>query len=239
MKSINKKENQITFSIESNESLLNAIRKYVNQIPILAIDEVDIAKNDSALYDETIAHRIGLIPLKADGKIDEKSTYTLKLESTKEGVVYSGEMSGKIKVAYEKIPITSLNKDQELNLTATIKSGKGCEHARFSPGLMFYRNAVNIKIEKDCPLDVAKSCPKNVLSIKDEKIIVKDEFLCDMCEACIDVCEKKEKDGIRLIPSGEIVATLESFGQIEPKEIFNMAIVVLKKDLMELDKKLK
>ena len=72
MKIINKKNNQMTFSAEIDESLANAIRRYVDQIPILAIDEVEISKNDSPLYDETVAHRIGLIPLKMEKTISEK-----------------------------------------------------------------------------------------------------------------------------------------------------------------------
>jgi len=51
MKLIEKKKNQITFTAEIDESLANAVRRYLDQIPILAIDEVDISKNDSALYD--------------------------------------------------------------------------------------------------------------------------------------------------------------------------------------------
>ena len=53
MKIIDKKDNQITFSAEVDESLANAVRRYVDQIPILAIDEVEISKNDSPLYDES------------------------------------------------------------------------------------------------------------------------------------------------------------------------------------------
>ena len=64
MEIIERKENQITFRAEISDSLANAVRRYINQIPILAIDEVEIYKNDSPLYDETVAHRIGLIPLK-------------------------------------------------------------------------------------------------------------------------------------------------------------------------------
>jgi DNA-directed RNA polymerase alpha subunit len=73
MKVITKKNNQITFSAEVDESLANAVRRYVDQIPILAVDEVEISKNDSPLYDETVAHRIGMIPLKMDKSMDERA----------------------------------------------------------------------------------------------------------------------------------------------------------------------
>ena len=144
MKIIEKKPNQIVFSTKIEETLANAIRRYLNQIPILAIDELEISKNDSPLYDETIAHRIGLIPLKMD-KLDKKPI-KLKLSSKKEGIVFSEELKGKAKIAYENIPITFLNKNSELEFTATTKLGKGSEHSKFSPGLMFYRNLIELKI---------------------------------------------------------------------------------------------
>jgi len=72
MKLINKKENKIMFTAEIEESLANAIRRYMNQIPVLAVEEVEISRNDSPLYDETIAHRIGLIPIKTDETVNVK-----------------------------------------------------------------------------------------------------------------------------------------------------------------------
>ena len=87
METIRKKVDKLIFSAEIENSVANAIRRYVAQIPIVAVDEVEISKNDSALYDETLAHRIGLIPLKA-----KKQTGKMSLESKKEGIVYSEEL---------------------------------------------------------------------------------------------------------------------------------------------------
>lgn len=148
MEIVEKKERQMTFRARIDESLANAIRRYVDEIYVLAIDEVEISKNDSALYDETIAHRLGLIPLKIDKNVNEKTKAILKLYSKEEGYVYSGEMSSK-KVVYDKIPITLLQKGQELEFTATAISGKGRDHSKFSPGVMFYRDSVDPEEEKD------------------------------------------------------------------------------------------
>ncbi|MEK6840344.1 MAG: hypothetical protein AABX79_00095 [Nanoarchaeota archaeon] len=63
MKLIEKSKDNVVFSAEIEESLANAIRRYVGQIPVVAVDEIEISMNDSPLYDETIAHRVGLIPL--------------------------------------------------------------------------------------------------------------------------------------------------------------------------------
>lgn len=237
MKIIDKKQNQITFSAEIDESLANAIRRYVDEIPIMAVDEVEISMNDSPLYDETVAHRIGLIPLRMDKKASGKDE-PIKIVSKKEGIVYSEDLDGKIKPVYDKIPITVLKKGQEIEILGTARAGKGNEHVKFSPGLMFYRNLMKIKIDKDCPKEVINSCPKGILKSEGGKISVIDENKCDMCEECIEACRKAGKKSIELTPTEELVITVESFGQIDEEDIFKRAIELLEEDLKEVAKKI-
>ena len=70
MKIVEKKDNRIGILIDGNESLANALRRSINEIPNVAIDEIEFYKNDSALYDEIIAHRLGLIPIISNRKLD-------------------------------------------------------------------------------------------------------------------------------------------------------------------------
>lgn len=238
MEQIEKKDNQITFKAELEESLANAIRRYVAEIQIMAIDEVEISKNGSPLYDETVAHRLGLIPLVMEKGMEDKAVRKLKLIAKKEGYVKSGELSGSAKVVFDEIPITLLNKDQELVLTASTKVGKGSEHSKFTPGLMFYRNIIDVKIEKDCPAEVVKICPKEVF-VNEGRVVVKNSEKCDMCEACVEFCKKQGKNSITLSLTKELAVTIESFGQIDSKEILVQSIAVLKKDLAEVSKKVK
>ena len=138
----------------------------MNRIPVLAVDELEIIKNDSVLYDETISHRIGLIPLK-NKKVSEKGI-ELKLNIKSEGVVNSGELKG-TEIVYENIPIVILNKDQELNIKATAKQGRGIEHAKWSPGLMFYRNICELILDKSLKEEIKKICD-NEIKEKGDKI---------------------------------------------------------------------
>jgi DNA-directed RNA polymerase subunit D len=239
MEIIKEKNDQISFKAEISESLANAIRRYVNQIPVAAIDELEIVKNDSPLYDETVAHRVGLIPLKEDKSVKENSEIELKLAVKKEGPVYSGEFKGKLEVVYDSIPITILNKNQEMELIAHVKIGKGEKHSKFSPGLIFYRNVVNVNINKDCPKEIVNKCPKGLLKLQGDKIVIEDSLMCDACEICSEECEKNNKDFIQIVPTKELIITVESFGQIDKKEIFSRSIDVLKKDLSELSKNIK
>jgi len=232
MKKIEKTENQIVFAAEISETLANSVRRYLNQIPIVAIDEAEISKNDSALYDETIAHRLGLIPLRSK-KGGEKGK--IKLEVKKEGTVYSGDLKGSFEIVYEKIPITVLLNNQELKLVATTRAGKGGEHSKFSPGLMFYRHVSEICVDKNFYEEIKKICPDSEITEKGNKIIITDngkKEIANVCEGMVSKAGKKadvdEKD--------ELIITIESFGQMSPENVFLKSVDALKKDLGLLTK---
>ena len=238
MDKIEKKENKIVFKAEIEESLANAIRRYLNQIPVLAIDEVEIIKNGSALYDEVVAHRLGLIPLKRDKMITEKNKGKLKLATKKEGIVNSGELKGNVKVVYENVPITFLDKDQEIELVGITKAGKGIEHVKFSPGLMFYRNVTKTKIDKNLLEEIKKICPDCNFEEKGDKVIITDDKareIADLIEGVANRANKKAEVEVEK----ELVITLESFGQMDLKDVFTKSIDALKKDLAEVLKKVK
>lgn len=213
IKIINKSDEKVIFSSDIPLSLLNAIRRNVNYIPILAVDSLEISENDSALYDEIIAHRVGLIPLKnvelkmpedcdCKGKGCGKCSIKFKLKAEGPCTVYSNEMGKKGEISY-KMPIALLDKDQALEFVAIAKMGKGIEHAKFSPGLLYYKYADDSE-----NTDVAED---------DENF-------------------KKLVENARKNEDREIVVTIESWGQIKAKEIFTGAIEELNKNIKTLTK---
>ena len=155
MENISKTDEKYIFKAEIEDSLANSIRRYVGQIQIAAIDEVEISKNDSPLYDETLAHRLGLVPLKQNGKKEGK----LKLASQDKGFVYSGSLKGDFDVVYDKIPLTLLSEGQEIEVSANIKMGKGQDHAKFSPGIMNYRQISEIYVDKELAEKIKSTFP--------------------------------------------------------------------------------
>ena len=233
MKKVEKNENQIVFTAHVDETLANSIRRYVNQVPVVAVDEVEISRNDSALYDETIAHRIGLVPLKDDKKGGEK----FKLEEKKEGVIYSGDLKGKGEVVYKKIPLTTLGKGQEIQLTATTKAGKGSEHSKFSPGLIYYRNVSEIALPKDFHDEVKEIFPDAGIKEKGDKIVVLDDRKKEVADVFEGLMEKKGRKA-HVEPKEELVITVESFGQMTPESVFKKSIEILKKDLGAIGKEI-
>ena len=237
MEIIAKQPEKISFSLKTNESLANALRRTLNEIPILAIDEVEISKNDSPLYDETIAHRLGLVPLKMEKSFKEKDVMKLKLKVKKPGTVYSGDLKGDVKVVYEKIPITLINEDSEIALSVYTKFGKGKEHARFSPGLMFYRRISEIELDKGFLEDIKKTFPENKIIEKGNKIIVLDDKEKPISDFCEGLAIRK---GVKLNVKDkeDLIITLESFGQLEVKDIFKKSIEILKKQLEKIAKKI-
>jgi DNA-directed RNA polymerase subunit D len=233
MEIITKKNDKFVFKADIDESLANAIRRYVNQIPIAAIDEIEITKNDSPLYDETVAHRLGLIPLKQNAKKEGK----LKLNVQEEGFVYSGSLKGDFEVVYEKMPITLLNKGQEIEIVTHVKMGRGKEHAKFSPGIMSYRKVFEIILDKEIAEKLKSIIPNLKIESKGDKAFLiddKENEICDICEGLAEEYNKK----IEVKTTKEIVISLESFGQIDAKSIFTKSVEALKKDLSELGKKL-
>ena len=149
---LSKSEDKIIFIVHGiNHSIANAIRRSVLEIPTMAIEFVEFYKNDSALYDEVLAHRLGLIPLRAPktfffreecnckGKGCAQCTAIFKLKARGPGTVYSSELKGKsAEVVYKEMPITILAKDQELELVAEAILGIGKNHAKFTPELLWF-----------------------------------------------------------------------------------------------------
>lgn len=234
MKKIEKKENQTVFVAEISETLANSIRRYINQIPVMAVDEVEISRNDSPLYDEAIAHRISLIPLKSEKAASDKEI-KLKLDVSKQGHVYSKELKGGLDVVYPGIPITTLADGQELQLVAFAKAGKGSEHAKFSPGLMFYRHVSEMTLDKEFADDIKKAFPGTEIKEKGNKILVIDNGKREMLDFCEGIADKKKKK-VEIETKNELVISLESFGQMTPEEMFKKSIESLQKDLTSIQK---
>jgi len=235
MELIEKTPEKMIFVAEMDVSLANALRRSVNEIPILAIDEVDIYKNDSVLYDEIIAHRLGLVPLK-NQKMKAGQSVEMKMKAKGKGEaveILSGEIKGD--VVYPEMPIVLLGDGQEIELVARARAGKGIDHAKFSPGILFYKHLAKIKIsgEGEKQSELAEIYPE-VFEMFGDKLKVKNAAACEL-----DQGDMKNYPGVSIEFDNNLVLTVESWGQIGAKDIFTEASKALKGNLSEVFKVIK
>ncbi len=220
---------KIAIRMSANETLANAIRRSITEIPILGIDEVEMHKNDSALYDEMLAHRIGLVPIKNEGSINDKMEVELKLSKTGPCTVFAGDIKGGVAPVYPQTPLVLLEKDQELEFVATARVGKGIAHEKYTPGLCFYRH-LTIVNSKNARVQTLVETSRGV--IKPEK--VKEGWLCDINESVADEITKVDPESLH--DADEIILLVESFGQMTAKEILLKAIRALGENVEAFEK---
>ncbi len=231
MEVVIKSPEKLVIKLDANETLANAIRRSVSEISTLAVDEVEIFKNDSALYDEILAHRLGLVPLKTEKSMSSKTKIDFKLSKTGPGTVYSGDLSGSADVVYSKIPLTIIGEGNKVELVATAVLGKGINHSKHIPGLAFYRHLLEIKSSPE----IDKIIQSSSGLIKAEKKGSK--WLCDLNDAEIESIAKLDKEAIK--DSDCLLFVIESFGMMDAKDIFLKAIDALEDNLDDFEKALK
>jgi len=238
-----KKENSKDIFVikDSDPAFVNTLRRtIIAEVPTLAIRKVTFIKNTSALFDEMLAHRLGLLPL-----VTDLTTYTLPEQCSCKGkgcakcqlnftlncegplTVYSGDLKSadpKVKPAFAKMPVVKLLKRQELEFEAVATLGRGKEHIKFSPALVYYKGYPKIKISDKCNNcgDCVKECPLNLLEIEKKKLAVNDIEKCHLCKACEDSCPKKAIE----VESSEkdFIFVIEPFGQLSTKSIITKAL---------------
>jgi DNA-directed RNA polymerase subunit D len=172
---------------------VNALRRVLMaEVPKLAIDKVTFYDNTSALFDEIIAHRVGLLPVPTDpstlnlkGQVDSdgKPVYVVRYTLTKEGpcTVYSGDLESEDKrfaIVDPRVPIVELLKDQRLILEAEAVLGDGTQHAKWqvcsAVGYKYYPTATidNKKIKPEAAKMAVERSPAGILAYEGGKIQV-------------------------------------------------------------------
>ena len=214
----------------------------------MAIDELTFYKNNSGMYDEMIALRLGLIPLTTDldsyvlpeecdcpDKNCAKCAVEIMGKFKGPGVMYAKDLEfsdPNIKPVYPDIPIVKLKEGQEVEFTGYARLGKGEDHAKHSPGYVYYRNIAKIETNGVRDKVIYEFCPKKVF---DENLNVVNPEACDLCMKCVDLSEGK----IKVEPiNDEFIFVFENFGQLPTMRVFEEAIKVLNKDLDALEEAL-
>ncbi len=159
---------------DANSSIANSLRRIaMNSVETFAIDSVTFYKNTSSMFDEYIAHRIGLIPIQTPKKgYNEADEILFTLEAFGPKTVYSSELNStdkNIKVANPKIPIIKLANNQELRIDGKAVMNTGLKHAKFQPGIVTYEE-INESTFKFYVETFGQMTPKQIIENACKKI---------------------------------------------------------------------
>ncbi|MFT4244171.1 MAG: DNA-directed RNA polymerase subunit D [Candidatus Woesearchaeota archaeon] len=167
--SLQKQDNEAIFSFNKTKNeIVNSIRRtIIDNVLTFAIEDVEIIKNETPLYDETLAHRLGLIPLKTnlkDYNVKSKCSckgvgcalceVTFTLQTQDNGYVYSKELKSDDPQIYPvggEIPITKIFGNKGVHIKAKAILGEGREHAKWSPAHAYLKegdsDSINLVLE--------------------------------------------------------------------------------------------
>ena len=248
----------------ASPAFANAMRRaMIGEVPTLAIEDVRIYDNTSALFDEMLAHRIGLIPITTDlttystketcscggaGCPGCTATYTLSVEGPR--TVTSSDLIPQDPGAapvYDNIPIVKLTKGQKLVIEARAILNIGRAHAKWQPTLVCgYKNHPIITISEACDACgmCVEECPRDILVVKGKKVQVAEGKLpdCSMCKLCERACLASgigDEPAIRITAEPDrFIFVVESDGSLTAKEIMNRALLFIREQADELEKQL-
>jgi DNA-directed RNA polymerase subunit D len=170
-------ENVLRFSLKDvSVGVANAIRRAaINSVKTFAIDRVTFYENTTAIFDEYIAHRIGLVPIKTPTKwYSDTDEILFTLDATGPKVIYSNEIESSdkdIKVANDAIPIMKLAEGQRLRLDCKAIVSTASKHSKFQPGLVTYdqdKGTYNFYIESFGQMPPKEIINKAFEAIKEE-----------------------------------------------------------------------
>ncbi len=253
-----KSENEITLIIEdADTSFVNAIRRTsMTEVPKLAIEYVNVIKNDSSMFDEIIAHRLGLIPLKSDKEAINgilmpsecdcedycpRCSVSLTLKKKGPGIVYSKDLISedeKVVPVYDTIPILRLREDEDIELEAIAQLGIGMEHAKWKPTTACaYKYYPMITIGEECEqcYECVKACPRGILEEGPERPKVVNIEDCAMCKTCMRACDREAiKVGYK---EGSFIFKMETDGSMPPEEVLERACDILMEKADNITKK--
>lgn len=245
---------------DSYIAFANALRRaMVSEVTAFAIEDVKIYDNTSALFDEILAHRLGLIPLttpetgfvprsmcSCDGKGCPGCTVTLTMSVEGPRIVLSEDLISQdpsVQPAETAIPIVKLEKNQKVVIEAQAYMNRGVEHSKWqATTICGYKNYPIITSDNRCDgcamcVDI---CPKSILEVKGGKISVIEngEKDCSLCRLCEQACLNSgigEDPAIHVnMDTNRFIFTVEGSGAIPAYTIIEKGLLFLKTQSDEL-----
>lgn len=215
---ISTSEDRVEFVLSGvSSAFANALRRAaLSEIPKIAIDELNVYNNTSVLFDEQLALRLALVPLKGDpsslvpreecGCEEGCSRCQVVLTLMAEGpcTVHASDLvptDSSVVPAEPNIPIVELFEGQAVAVEAIARVGTGRQHAKWQVGVACgYKNMPKVEFTEACDGcgECVDACPKHIITVEEGKPIITDIIRCTMCRLCEQTC------GVGAIKLGEI-----------------------------------
>ncbi len=127
---------------EANEAVANSLRRsMMSKTPTLSVQKLEVVRNDSGLFDEDLAHRVGQIPLAIPENVDEEDEVNLALKQEGPGTVLAEDLKAdndEVEPVNPETVIVELKEGQELEFEAVAELGSGNRHAKHQGGTAGY-----------------------------------------------------------------------------------------------------
>ncbi len=261
VKVISQKEDALKVLLEETEpAFVNALRRIlIADVPKMAIEDVEfhlgpIRAEDgkeyesvAPLFDEMIAHRLGLIPIPTDlalynrredcptchGEGCPSCTIIYSLNKRGPGLVTSADMEPigdtKLRPKDQGIPIVQLAEGQAILIYATAQLGTGKDHAKWQPtqgvGYAYYptlkAGAKTLDaLDPDVPF-----CSAHMLttSLTEETAELPED-----CAVCQKFREAYKVDSVKVSSDPtRFVLQFETDGSVAPKDVILKALDIL------------
>ncbi len=213
---------------DADPATVNALRRILMaEVPKMAIEDVEFHlgpirgedgqeyESVTPLFDEIIAHRLGLIPIPTDLEVfvpreeckdcggDGCTNCTIMYSLNKKGpgTVFSRDLEpigdSRLRPVDPDIPIVKLGEGQAMLIYSTAVLGTGQTHAKWQAAqAVAYKYYPILEFDsKDKALDeeVAGVCPVNILEAGDGEFRVTDIEKCTLCKLCEEQSEGRIK----------------------------------------------
>ncbi len=245
--------------------LVNAVRRACyTDVPVMAIDYVEVFENNTVLYDEILAHRLAMIPLTSEealskykwpeqcsgARLGDPDCYVvLELDvetgAREQKIVYSGDLRSldpDVRPVYDNIPIVVMAPGQRLRIRGYARLGYGKEHAKWMPvSVSAHKYLPRIsfdlsRVSEDCLKCIEEAAPTVAEKMK--------KFGKGTIEVTEDIntsglywCINKRCGGSEIAltySDREFILTVESTGALKPETIVLKAVEAIRRKAQAL-----
>ncbi|MBU1111822.1 MAG: DNA-directed RNA polymerase subunit D [archaeon] len=250
-----KKNMKLSFELnDCDEAFANAIRRTImEEVPTLAIEDIEVKENSSALYDEMLALRIGLTPIKTDlssyrlpkneDEIKERAagcTLQMGLKVAKKGYVYAEEATSKdtkCTFVYPKMPLVKLAAKQKVDLLMYAVMGQGKDHIKWSPGMAWFYHQADVKVNQKVNLieQFKHKYPPQIFD-KSGKIVKEKIVELNLFDAVEGICDNLIQVTFQ---DNQFIFNVESWGQLTCQKMLEESANILLNKVEELEAQIK